>query len=566
VDGRKFDELARRLGERISRRGALKAAAGSAIGAAGAVAIASHGASPGKAQEASPVAAAAPGGQKLPNILLLMGDDIGWFNLSAYNMGMMGYQTPNIDRIAREGMIFTDNYGEQSCTAGRAAFITGQSPFRTGLLTIGMPGDDQGIQEGDPTLADLLKPLGYATGQFGKNHLGDLNKFLPTVHGFDEFFGNLYHLNAEEEPENPDYPKDPNFIAEYGPRGVLKSWATDVDDETVEDRWGKVGKQVIENTGPLDTKRMETIDEEFLASTLDFIDRKNAEGTPWLCWFNSTRMHIRTHLKPESDGVTGLGVEADGLVEHDGHIGQILAKLDELGIAENTLVIYTTDNGAEIFDWPDGGMTPFRGEKNSTWEGAFRVPLMVRWPGKIQAGSVCNQLFSHLDWVPTIMSIVGVRNIADKLKKGYEAGDKTFKVHRDGYEQKELLFEGGPTNRDEFFYFTSDGELASLRMGRWKIITKQMNAEGVDTWIEPFDDLRAPRIIDLRGDPFERAPETSAVYGDWWLSHLYLLIPAQDEMKAFYQTLIEFPPEQGEGKIGKLVELINRIKAASDKH
>ncbi|MCI0352469.1 MAG: arylsulfatase, partial [Acidobacteriales bacterium] len=359
--------------------------------------------------------------QKKPNILVIWGDDIGWFNVSAYNHGIMGYRTPNIDRVAQEGCLFTDWYGQQSCTAGRAAFITGQSPIRTGLTKVGLPGADIGLQAEDPTIADLLKPLGYTTGQFGKNHLGDRDEFLPTAHGFDEFFGNLYHLNAEEEPENPDYPKDPEFKKKFGPRGVLHSWAN------------PDGPQKIENTGPLTVKRMETVDGEFLKASLDFIERAHKSNTPFFVWWNSTRMHIWTHLKKESQGKTGLGVYPDGMVEHDGHVGQLLKKLDDLGIADNTIVMYSTDNGAEVMTWPDGGSTPFRSEKDTNYEGGWRVPCAIRWPGVIQPGTVSNQMFSHTDMLPTLVAAAGEPDIVEKLKKGHKAARKTFKVHIDGY-------------------------------------------------------------------------------------------------------------------------------------
>ncbi len=370
---------------------------------------------------------------KKPNILILWGDDIGWYNASCYNHGVMGYKTPNIDRIAREGGLFTDWYGQQSCTAGRAAFMTGQSPIRTGLTKVGLPGSPLGLQKQDVTLAELLKPHGYATGQFGKNHLGDRNEFLPTVHGFDEFFGNLYHLNAEEEPENPDYPKNPEFKKKFGPRGVLHSWATDVDDPTVDPEFGKVGKQKIEDTGPLTKKRMETVDEEITDGALKFIDKAHEDGKPFFVWWNSTRMHIWTHLQPKSRGVTGLGVYPDGMVEHDGQVGQLLKKLDDLGIADDTIVMYSTDNGAEVMTWPDGGTTPFHGEKSTNWEGGWRVPCLIRWPGVIKPGTTFNGVGAHEDMLPTLMAAVGEPNIVDKLKNGLKVGDQTYKVHIDGY-------------------------------------------------------------------------------------------------------------------------------------
>jgi arylsulfatase len=370
--------------------------------------------------------------QGKPNILFIMGDDIGWFNVSAYNVGMMGYRTPNIDRIGREGAVFTDWYGQQSCTAGRAAFITGQSPIRTGLTKVGLPGAKLGLGPQDPSVGDVMKSLGYATGQFGKNHLGDRNEHLPTVHGFDEFFGNLYHLNAEEEPENPDYPKDPAFLKKFGPRGVLKCRASDKDDATDDPAFGRVGKQVIENTGATGKKRMETVDEEFLAAAKNFIERQHKAGAPWFCYFNSTRMHVFTHLKKESEGKTGLGVYPDGMVEHDGHVGQLLDLLDQLGVADNTIVVYTTDNGAECFTWPDGGSTPFRGEKATNWEGGFRVPCLIRWPGVIKPVQVINDICAHEDFIPTFAAAAGDTDLVARLKEGGKVNGKSFKVHLDG--------------------------------------------------------------------------------------------------------------------------------------
>jgi len=466
---------------------------------------------------------------KLPNFLVIFGDDIGWFNVSAYNHGMMGYRTPNIDRIAQEGAMFTDYYGQQSCTAGRAAFITGQTPFRTGLTKVGLPGANLGIQPQDPTIAELLKPLGYMTGQFGKNHLGDRDEFLPTNHGFDEFFGNLYHLNAEEEPEYADYPKDPAFRQRYGPRGVLKSTAD--------------GK--IENTGPLTMKRMETIDEEFLKATLDFIDRAHQADKPFFVWFNTTRMHIWTHLKPASQGKTGLGVYADGMVETDGHVGRVLEKLDDLNIADNTIVIYTTDNGAEVMTWPDGGMTPFKGEKDTNWEGSFRVPCVIRWPGVIKPGTVINEIAAGEDWLPTFLAAAGVPDVKEKLLKGYQAGSKNFRVHLDGHN---LLpaFKGETKEwpRKEFVYFSDDGTLMALRYNRWKFVFAEQRAKGMDVWIEPLVMLRMPGLYDLRADPFERAPEESSYYRDWLIHHLFVVVPAQESIAKYLESFKEFPPRQ----------------------
>jgi len=471
---------------------------------------------------------------KKPNILIIWGDDIGWFNVSAYNHGIMGYRTPNIDRVFKEGCMFTDWYGQQSCTAGRAAFITGQSPIRTGLTKVGLPGADLGLQPEDPTIADLLKPLGYATGQFGKNHLGDRDEFLPTAHGFDEFFGNLYHLNAEQEPECPDYPKDPEFKKKFGPRGVLKTWAN------------PDGTQKIENTGPLNTKRMETVDEEFLEAGLDFIERNAKSGTPFFCWFNSTRMHIFTHLKKESEGVTGLGVYPDGMVEHDGHVGQLLKKIDDLGIGDNTIVMYSTDNGAEVMSWPDGGSTPFRGEKDTNWEGGWRVPCAIRWPGVIKPGTVSNELFSHTDMLPTLLAAAGEPDIVEKLKKGHKAGNKTFKVHIDGYNLLPFLKGEVKENpRKGFLYWSDDGDLMAVRAGNWKAQFALQNAHGIQVWEQPLTTLRLPNIFNLRSDPFERANEDCDVfYRKWMVDRAFLLVPIQGAVGAFLKTFEQFPPRQ----------------------
>ena len=508
---------------------------------------------------ASTAAAQASGGK--PNILVIFGDDIGYWNTSAYNRGMMGYRTPNIDRIAKEGAIFTDLYAQQSCTAGRAAFITGQSCFRTGLLKVGLPGAKEGLSEKDPTLAELLKPQGYATGQFGKNHLGDRNEFLPTVHGFDEFFGNLYHLNAESEPENVDYPKDPEFRAKFGPRGVLRSFATDVDDPTDDPRFGRVGKQKIEDTGALTNKRQETVDEEFLAAAMAFIDKNSKAGTPFFCWFNSTRMHIYTHLKPESKGKTGLGLEADGMVEHDGMVGQLLKQLDDLGIADNTIVLWTTDNGAEEFSWPDGGTTPFRGEKNENWEGGYRVPGIMRWPGVIKPGTEINDIVSHEDWVPTLVAAAGEPNVAEKLLTGYDAAGKTFKVHLDGYDQRDLLGGTGPSKRKEYFYWTDDGSLAGLRYERWKIVFMEQRAHGLDVWQDPLVTLRFPKLFDIRADPFEAADRDAGDYDRWRVERAYVLVPAQAYVGRHLATYQEFPPRQKPGSFS-LSEVLTKLQEA----
>jgi arylsulfatase A-like enzyme len=520
-----------------------------------------------QAQKAAP-AAPAPAAQsgRRPNILVIFGDDIGYWNISAYNRGMMGYRTPNIDRIAREGAIFTDLYAQQSCTAGRAAFITGQSCFRTGLLKVGVPGAKEGLSEKDPTLADLLKPQGYATGQFGKNHLGDRNEFLPTVHGFDEFFGNLYHLNAEEEPENSDYPKDPQFRAKYGPRGVLKTSATDVDDPTEDPRFGKVGKQKIEDTGPLTRKRMETVDEEFLGLAMGFIDRNAKANKPFFCWFNSTRMHVFTHLKKESDGKTGLGLEADGMVEHDGMVGQLLKQLDDLGIADNTIVLYTTDNGAEQFSWPDGGTTPFRGEKNANWEGGYRVPGMIRWPGVIKPGVEINDIISHEDWVPTLVSAAGETNVTQKLLTGYQAAGKTFKVHLDGYDQRDLLAGTGSGKRKDYYYWTDDGNLAGLRYDRWKIVFLEQRARGMDVWQDPLVVLRLPKLFDLRADPFEMADRNAGDYVRWRAERGFALVGAQGYVAQHLATYQEFPPRQKPGSFSLDQVMASLQDAGASKH
>ncbi len=472
--------------------------------------------------------------QGKPNILVIWGDDIGWFNVSAYNHGIMGYRTPNIDRVAKEGCMFTDWYGQQSCTAGRAAFITGQSPIRTGLTKVGLPGAKLGLQPEDPTIADVLKPLGYVTGQFGKNHLGDRDEFLPTVHGFDEFFGNLYHLNAEEEPENPDYPKDPEFKKKFGPRGVLHCWAN------------ADGTQKIEDTGPLTKKRMETVDTEFLDATFKFMDKANADGKPFFIWFNSTRMHVFTHLKKESQGVTGLGVYPDGMVEHDGHVGQLLDKLDDLGIADNTIVMYSTDNGAEVMSWPDGGSTPFRGEKDTNYEGGWRVPCAIRWPGVIEPGTVSNEMFSHTDMLPTLAAAAGEPDVVEKLKKGYKSGNKTFKVYIDGYNL--LPFVKGEVKenpRRGFIYWSDDGDLMALRVAQWKATFMEQRAHGVGVWQEPLVALRVPKIYNLRSDPFERGDvDGSMFYDKWMVDRAFLLVPAQAIVGEFLKTFEQFPPRQ----------------------
>jgi len=469
-----------------------------------------------------------------PNILVIWGDDIGQSNISAYTMGLVGYRTPNIDRIAREGMIFTDYYGEQSCTAGRAAFITGQSVFRTGLSKVGLPGAELGMHGEDPTIARILKAQGYGTGQFGKNHLGDRDEHLPTMHGFDEFLGNLYHLNAEEEPEHEDYPKDPEFRKRFGPRGVLHCKANGD------------GTQTIENTGPLTKKRMETIDDETVAAALDYIDRQHQAGQPFFCWWNGTRMHFRTHVSAEHRGISGQDEYADGMVEHDGHVGQLLAKLDELGIAENTVVLYSTDNGPHYNSWPDAAATPFRGEKNTNWEGGWRVPAMVRWPGHVAAGSVSNAIMHHMDWMPTFAAVAGDANIKEELLTGHEADGQTYKVHLDGYNCLPYLTgEEDVSPRKEIFYFSDEGDLTALRYEDWKLVFLEQRAPGtMRVWAEPFTHLRVPLIFNLRRDPYERAQITSNTYYDWLIDRAYMMVPAQVYVGKFLETFQDYPPRQ----------------------
>jgi arylsulfatase A-like enzyme len=468
-----------------------------------------------------------------PNILILWGDDIGWWNISYNNRGQMGYRTPNIDRIGNEGATFTDYYGQQSCTAGRAAFITGQNPIRTGLTKVGMPGADLGIKAEDPTIAELLKPLGYVTGQFGKNHLGDKDNFLPTAHGFDEFFGNLYHLNAEEEPEDPDYPKDPEFKKRFGPRGVLHSWAD-----------GK-GGQRVEDTGPLNKRRMETIDEEVTQHALNFLDKSHNEKTPFFLWYNTTGMHLRTHCAEKHKGKSGQGDYNDVMVAHDENIGTMLHKLDELGIAEETLVLYSTDNGPHYNSWPDAGITPFRSEKNTNWEGGWRVPIFVRWPGKIKPGTVFNDVASHQDWLPTFLAAAGEGDIVQKLLKGYKIGDKSYRVHIDGFNL--LPYISGETKgspRNFFFYISDDGDILAIRMRDWKVVLMEQRAKQLMCWLEPFVKLRAPKVFHLRRDPFERADENSNTYLDWMLSHAFVMYEMQAIVAQQIENFVKFPPRQ----------------------
>jgi arylsulfatase len=474
--------------------------------------------------------------QDKPNILVIWGDDIGQSNISAYTKGMMGYHTPNIDRIANEGMIFTDYYGEQSCTAGRSSFITGQSVFRTGLSKVGLPGADLGMREEDPSIAGILKNFGYATGQFGKNHLGDKDEFLPTNHGFDEFLGNLYHLNAEEEPELEDYPGDMitsdgrTFLERYGPRGVIQSYAD--------------GR--IEDTGPLTKKRMETIDDETSDRAIEFIKEQVAAGKPFFVWWSGTRMHFRTHVKPELRGISGQDEYSDGMVEHDMHIGKFLKVLEELKIADNTIVFYSTDNGPHYNTWPDAASTPFRGEKNTNWEGGWRVPAMVKWPGKIKAGSISNEIMHHMDWFPTFVAAAGENDIVGKLKSGYSSIGRNYKVHLDGYNFLPFLTGKAEEGlRKEIFYFSDDGDLTALRYADWKLIFMEQKSEGTfRVWMEPFVPLRVPLMFNLRRDPYERASITSNTYFDWLLDHAFFLVPAQAYVGRFFATFQEFPPRQ----------------------
>jgi arylsulfatase A-like enzyme len=500
---------------------------------------------------------------KRPNILLLMGDDIGWWNISYNNRGQMGYRTPNIDRIANEGVAFTDYYGQQSCTAGRAAFITGQNPVRTGLTKVGAPGAQLGLMEEDPTIADLLKPLGYATGQFGKNHFGDRNVYLPTVHGFDEFFGNLYHLNAEDEPENPDYPKDPKFRLTIGPRGVIHSWATDKDDPTEQPRWGRVGRQRIEDTGPLTKKRMETCDEEFTGAALDFIDRAHKADQPFFIWWNSTAMHCFTHRADKHAGKSGQGFYNDVMVAHDENVGKLLAKLDELGIAGDTIVVYTTDNGPHYNTWPDAGITPFRSEKNTNWEGGWRVPAFVRWPGRFKAGTVINGIVCHQDWLPTLLAAAGEPDINAKLLKGHQAGDKTFKVHIDGFNMlPHFTGQANESPRKFFAYVNDDGAMVAARTGDWKIVFEEQRAKQMLCWAEPFVHLRLPKIFHLRRDPFERADTDSNGYWNWLLERTFVIGGAQAMVAQMLQSFVDFPPRQKPGSFN-LDGVLERMKDAA---
>ena len=488
-------------------------------------------------------------GADKPNILVIWGDDIGWFNPSCYNSGMMGYKTPNIDRLANEGARFTDWYGQQSCTAGRACFITGQSGFRTGMLKVGLPGAKEGLKARDVTIAELLKAQGYMTAQFGKNHLGDADSTLPTAHGFDEFMGSLYHLNAEQEPENEDYFKDPALQKKYGTRGVIHTWA--MPD----------GTQKIESTGPLTIKRMETIDEEVTKASLDYLEKAKKADKPFFLWWNSTRMHIFTHLKAESKGKTGLGVYPDGMVEHDAMVGQLLDKLKELGLDENTIVMYSTDNGAEKFSWPDGGTSPFRGEKNENWEGGYRVPCVIKWPGVIKPGTVDNNIYSHEDMLPTLLAAAGVPDVKEQLLKGMKVGDKTFKVHLDGYNITDSLAGKAADPRHEFFYWNDDGSLVALRYDQWKLVFQEQRGKGFDAWQEPFVALRIPKLFNLRTDPFEEGDQLAMDYKHWRVDRVFLLVPAQEYVGKYIATFKEFPPSQKAGSFS-LDQVLDKLTEA----
>ena len=509
--------------------------------------------SAGALAPARPARAQEPAAEK-PNILVIFGDDIGTANLSCYSDGLMGYETPNIDRLADEGLRFLHYYGEQSCTAGRSAFLTGQHIIRSGLSKVGFPGARMGMSQLDPSIGGLLKNLGYATGQFGKNHVGDRNESLPTVNGFDEFFGNLYHLNAEEEPEMPDYPKDPAYLKMFGPRGVLRCKATDVDDPTVDPRFGKIGKQTIEDTGALTRKRMETIDDETSDAAVDFMKRQHAQGKPFFCWMNTTRMHLRTHVRAEHRGryTHGDSEYIDGMIEHDETIGKILKALDDMGIADNTIVVYTTDNGPHMNSWPDSAMTPFRSEKNTNWEGAFRVPCLVRWPGHVKAGTVTVELMSHNDWIPTLCAIAGEPDIVGKLRQGYTANGIQYRVHLDGYDQSQFLTSvegtvgrnnGVKSARHLFFYSDDDGLLVGARQGDYKFVFAEQRMAGtMGVWAEPFTELRMTKIFNLMQDPYERADITSNTYWDWYFDHIGNNYGMMAEISKFVATFKEFPP------------------------
>jgi arylsulfatase A-like enzyme len=520
------------------------------------------------------VASAQTPAKKPPNIVMIMGDDVGMWNLSAYHQGMMGGRTPNIDRIANEGAKFTDYYAQQSCTAGRAAFITGQTPFRTGLLMVGLPGAKQGLQDTDPTIAELLKPQGYATAQIGKNHLGDRNEYLPTVHGFDEFYGILYHLNAMEEPYAYDYPKGPGFHERFGPRNIIDTKATNVDDPTTDPRWGRVGKQTIADGGPLpphpnmDPKaktNMEDIDTELVGRSTDFMDRSVKANKPFFLWHNATRMHVWTHLSPKWQDKSGFGLYADGMMELDWEVGEILKKIDELGIADNTIVMFTSDNGAEIFTWPDGGNHPFRGEKGVTYEGGFRVPMVVKWPGTVKPGTIVNDIMAMEDWMPTLLAAAGNPNAKETLLTGMKVGDKTFKNHLDGYNFMPF-FKGevaaGP--RHEFFYFGPDADLLAMRYDEWKINFKTIKGNLFNGQIET---TTAPIVTNLRQDPWERYQTDSMNYGKWWGEKLWTMVPAVNIVGGFLQTFTEYPPSQASGSltVSQFLEAVSKGASRSGK-
>ena len=514
----------------------------------------------------APTPALAQTGGK-PNILVIFGDDVGQTNISAYSFGVVGYKTPNLDRIAKEGLMFTDYYAENSCTAGRSTFLTGQACLRTGLSKVGIPGASVGLQKVDMTIAQALKAQGYMTGQFGKNHLGDRNEYLPTVHGFDEFFGNLYHLNAEEEPERPYWPKDDKaFLDFYMPRGVLRCRATDKDDATNQPHWGRVGKQVIEDTGPLNRKRMETIDDETTSACIGFMNRQKQAGKPFFAWMNFTRMHCFTHVRESMRGQSGMrGNEyADGMLEMDMNVGKLLAAVDEMGIANNTIVIFTTDNGPNQWSWPDAASTPFRSEKDTNWEGAFRVPAMIRWPGNIKAGEVSTEIFSGMDWFPTLLAAAGDPGVKDRLLKGWKAGGKgpSFRNHLDGFNQLDYLTGKSPHSaRSEFFYFNDDGDLVAARMGDWKaVFAEQRKPGGMEVWANPFTALRVPKMFNLRMDPYERADVVSDQYYDWFAKNAYMIAQAQLKAADFLETFVDYPPSQRPASLS-----IEQIRAGVDK-
>ncbi|RWC30878.1 MAG: arylsulfatase [Mesorhizobium sp.] len=506
------------------------------------------------AASALTVSATAYAQEAKPNILVIFGDDIGQTNISAYSLGLMGYRTPNIDRIAKEGMMFTDYYAENSCTAGRSTFITGQVCLRTGLCKVGAPGATVGLQDRDITIAQALKPLGYATGQFGKNHLGDRDEYLPTKHGFDEFYGNLYHLNAEEEPESPNWPKnDPQFLKAYNPRGVLHTFAD--------------GK--IEDTGPLTIKRMETIDDETTAAAITFIEKQAKEKKPFFTWMNTTRMHAFTHVRESMRGKSGLpdNEYGDGMIEHDGDVGKLLKALDDLGIADNTIVVYTTDNGPNQWSWPDAATTPFRSEKDTNWEGAFRVPAMVRWPGHVKPGQVSNETFSGLDWFPTLVAAGGDPTIKDELLKGKQIGDKQFKVHLDGYNQLDYLTGKSPKSaRDKFFYFNDDGDLVATRFDDWKVVFEEQRLPGgFEVWANPFTKLRVPKLFNLRTDPYERADIVSDQYNDWAVRNDYLQVKAIMNSATLLESFVEYPPSQRPASFS-IDQIQEQVNKAIEKH